>query len=250
VCQLLKTKFGKTQFILTTHDTVWLQFMRTEHLIQGSVSFGGWTVDSGPQVWDERDVWEQIDEKLKKLDVAGAAATLRRYLEYISTILADNLRARTEYHANGQYDLGDLWPAVIRAWKERLQEAKDSAVSWKQNVAEVELMQKDANKKIGETQSENWMINKAVHYNQWANLQPKEFATVAAAFQSLLKSMQCTKPACLEFLSVSPVKGEKESLRCGCGGRIINLKLSKGKVVQAPQSAGGPSKRSAQGQLL
>ena len=33
VCQLLKTKFGKTQFILTTHDAVWLQFMRTENLI-------------------------------------------------------------------------------------------------------------------------------------------------------------------------------------------------------------------------
>jgi len=62
VCQLLKTKFGKTQFILTTHDPVWLQFMRTEHLIQGSISFGGWTVDSGPQVWNEDDAWKQIDD--------------------------------------------------------------------------------------------------------------------------------------------------------------------------------------------
>jgi hypothetical protein len=92
---------------------------------------------------------------------------LRRYLEYISTILADNLRARIEYHANGQYDLGDLWPGVVRAWKERLQEAKASAVSWKKDVAEIEAMQKDANQKIADTQSENWMINKAVHYNQW-----------------------------------------------------------------------------------
>ena len=69
VCQLLKTKFGKTQFILTTHDPVWLQFMRTEHLIQGSISFGGWTVDSGPQVWSEEDVWKQIEDKLKHSDV-------------------------------------------------------------------------------------------------------------------------------------------------------------------------------------
>jgi hypothetical protein len=37
-------------------------------------------------------------------------------------------------------------------------------------------MQKDAKQKIADTHSENWMINKAVHYNQWANLQPKEFA--------------------------------------------------------------------------
>lgn len=248
VCQLLKTKFGKTQFILTTHDAVWLQFMRTEHLIQGSVSFGGWTVDSGPQVWSEEEAWKQIEDRLKKLDVAGAAATLRRYLEYISTILADNLRARMEYHANGQYDLGDLWPAVVRAWKDRLQEAKASAVSWKKGIAEIETMQKDANQKIADTQTENWMINKAVHYNQWANLQPKEFAAVASAFHALLTSMQCTD--CLEFLSVTPLKGDKESLRCGCGAKNLNLKLSKGKVVQAPQNVTQPGKRSAQGQLL
>jgi hypothetical protein len=116
--------------------------MRTEHLIQGSVSFGGGTVDSGPQVWSEGDVWKQIEDKLKRSDVPGAAQTLRRYLEYISTILADNMRARIEYHSNGQYDLGDLWPAIVRAWKDRLQEAKASAVSWKKDVAKVGAMQK------------------------------------------------------------------------------------------------------------
>jgi hypothetical protein len=69
VCSLLKTRFPKTQFILTTHDPVWLQFMRTENLIQGNISFGGWTVESGPQVWTEDDVWKQIDDKLAKSDV-------------------------------------------------------------------------------------------------------------------------------------------------------------------------------------
>ena len=43
----------------------------------------------------------------------------------------------------------------------------------------------DAKQKIAATQSENWMINKAVHYNQWANLQPKEFAAVATSFPSV-----------------------------------------------------------------
>jgi hypothetical protein len=250
VCQLLKAKFPKTQFILTTHDPVWLQFMRTEHLIQGSMSFGGWTVDSGPQVWNEDDVWKQIEDKLKRSDVSGAAQTLRRSLEYISTILADNLRARIEYHANGQYDLGDLWPAVVRAWKDRLQEAKDSAVSWKKGVAEIEEIQKDTKKRVADTQSENWMINKAVHYNQWANLQPKEFAAVAVAFQAFLKSMQCAEESCLEFLHVSPMKGDKETLRCGCGGRILNLKISKGKVVEGPQGKESSGKGGRQGRLL
>ena len=168
-------------------------------------------------------MWKQIDDKLKHSDIAGAAATLRRYLEYISTILADHLRARVEYHGNGHYELGDLWPAVIRAWKERLQEAKDAAVSWKKGVSEIEAIQKDANKKIAATQSEQWMINKAVHYNDWANLQPKEFVAVAEAFHAFLKSMQCTNSGCAEFLHVSPPKGDKEALRCGCGSTSLNL---------------------------
>ena len=224
VCSMLKNHFPKTQFILTTHDPVWLQFMRTEGLIHDSISFGGWTVEAGPQVWNEGDVWKQIDDQLAKSDVSGAAGTLRRYLEFISTTIADNLHAKVEYHANGHYDLGDLWPAVIQAWKARLQEAKDSAVSWGANTAAVEAMQADSKKKIAETQSEQWMINKAVHYNGWVTLQPKEFATVAAAFQAFLEAMQCKSATCSGFLYVSPLKGEREALRCGCGHNNYNLK--------------------------
>ena len=225
VCSLLKTKFPKTQFILTTHDPVWLQFMRTENLIQGSASFGGWTVESGPQVWKEGDVWQQIGEKLAKNDVTGAAGTLRRYLEYISTILADNLHAPVQYHANGQYELGDLWPAVIQAWKARLKEAKDSVASWKADPAAIDARIAEASEKIADTQSEQWMINKSVHYNAWASLQPTEFAEVAASFQAFLKTMQCPNAVCSEFLCVTPMKGEREALRCGCGQANINLNI-------------------------
>ena len=225
VCSLLKTHFPKTQFILTTHDPVWLQFMRTENLIQGNISFGGWSVETGPQVWKEGDVWKQIDDKLAKNDVAGAAATLRRYLEFISTILADNLHAKVEYHANGHYDLGDLWPGVVQAWKARLQEAKTAAVSWGAPTTDIEAAQMEANQRIADMQSEQWMINKAVHYNEWHNLLPQEFRKVADAYRAFLKSMQCASAACGEFLCVSPARGrEREALRCGCGTKSLNLK--------------------------
>ena len=223
VCTLLKQKFPKTQFILTTHDPVWLKFMETEKLIQGSISFGGWTVNSGPQVWKEDDVWKQIDDKLAKVDVPGAAATLRRYLELVSTILADNLRARVEFHGNGQYNLGDLRPGVLTAWKAQLQEAPGLRCLLGKEVKIAEASQTDAKQKVAATKSEEWMINKAVHFNAWAALQPKEFAAVAAAFQALLKSMQCTNPKCGEFVCVSPMMGDREALRCGCGTTNINL---------------------------
>jgi len=38
-----------------------------------------------------------------------------------------------------------------------------------------------------------------------------------------LKSMQCTNPKCGEFFCVSPIKGDKEALRCGCGATNLNL---------------------------
>jgi hypothetical protein len=68
------------------------------------------------------------------------------------------------------------------------------------------------------------MINKAVHYNKWATFHPEEFACVATAFKTLLKSMQCSNAPCSAFLYVSPPKGELEALRCPCGRHNYNLK--------------------------
>ncbi len=58
VCTLLKREFPKTQFIMTTHDPIWLRHMRTEGLTGGrsAVQFRNWSVDEGPTRWDERDV--------------------------------------------------------------------------------------------------------------------------------------------------------------------------------------------------
>ncbi|UPK20636.1 hypothetical protein [Bradyrhizobium sp. 131] len=223
VCALLKQKFPNTQFVLTTHDGVWLKFMQSEKLVQSTLSFGGWTVDSGPQVWNEGHVWTQIQKHLANDNVFLAAGTLRRYLEFTSTILADNLRARIEYHGNGQYDLGDLWPGVLAAWKARLKEARDSASSWGKNIQDAEALQIESKKRVAATKSEEWMINKAVHYNAWADLQSKEFAAVVSSFQQLLQLMQCPNTDCGEFLCVSPIKGDKEVLRCSCSAVSLNL---------------------------
>ena len=56
VCRLLKTEFPNTQFILTTHDQTWLQFMRSEKLIKKSLLFRSWDVRTGPRIWDGADI--------------------------------------------------------------------------------------------------------------------------------------------------------------------------------------------------
>ena len=71
VCALLKAKFPNTQFVMTTHDPIWLRHMRTEGIIKGrsAVQFRTWSVDIGPTRWDERDVWTEIDDYLKENNV-------------------------------------------------------------------------------------------------------------------------------------------------------------------------------------
>ena len=52
VCTLLKGEFPNTQFIMTTHDPIWLRHMRTEGIIGGRVQFRNWSVNHGPTRWD------------------------------------------------------------------------------------------------------------------------------------------------------------------------------------------------------
>ena len=192
VCRLLKTKFPKTQFILTTHDRVWLQYMRTENLIQKSQTFGSWNVESGPRIWDDQDIWTEIEAELNKNDVVRAAGLLRHYLEYIATILADNLRVRIEFRSDARYDLGVLLPPVLKAWSQYLESGKKAAEHWGNTAKKDELQEMKAQAKvlIASANTEFWSINPSVHFNEWANLDKSEFQTVVNVFNKLLEQMR------------------------------------------------------------
>lgn len=72
-------------------------------------------------------------------------------------------------------------------------------------------------------QSEQWVINKAVHFNKWARFTKAEFREVVEAFKLLLAELRC--PSCESWLYVTPRKGNPENLRCDCGGVMVNLKV-------------------------
>lgn len=226
VCRLLKKEFPNTQFILTTHDRVWLQYMKTENLISASQSFGGWTVDSGPRVWDDHDIWPEIQNELAKDDVAKAAWLLRRYLEYTAFILSDYLRARIEFRGDGHYDLGDLMPHVLKRWRTLLEDGEKSAIKWQLEEEKTTLagMRATAKDLIAKTNTKQWAINPSVHFNEWANLRAHEFQEVVDAFRTLLERLRCENLACMSYIYVSPRKGQPEELRCNCGTTAINLK--------------------------
>ena len=226
VCRLLKSSFPDTQFILTTHDRVWLQYMKTEGLIKRSQIFSGWSVELGPRIWDDHDIWAEIQQELDKHDVAKAAWLLRRYLEYIATVLADNLRAPVEFRGDARYDLGDLLPAVLKQWKSRLEKGIKSATKWGHDEAKEALISKlaEAKRLMENSNAEQWAINPSVHFNEWQNFTDAEFKEVVASFEALLEHIRCSNPKCGVYPYLTPRKGSSDALRCNCQEININLK--------------------------
>jgi len=229
VCALLREVFPDTQFIFTTHDEIWLRHMKSEGLIKGRnfAHFRTWTVDLGPTEWDDRDVWTEIEDYLAKNDVRGAAALLRHYLEHFSKEACDRLRANVEFRGDAQFMLGDLLPNATSTLGSLLKKAKSVANSWNQKdvverITAIEAAFSEAKVRTG---YDNWQVNTAVHFNEWADLKREDFGPVVSAFREFTSSYACD--TCGEMYSVSPERGKKEALRCGCGKLNLNL-LEKG----------------------
>jgi recombinational DNA repair ATPase RecF len=85
-CKLLKAYFPDTQFVITTHDRLWAEQMKSAGLVTGktSLAFHGWSIDTGPVAEANKDVWDDIAAELAKGNVGDAAGALRRHLEYES----------------------------------------------------------------------------------------------------------------------------------------------------------------------
>jgi hypothetical protein len=128
----LGTHFPDTQFVITTHDRLWAEQMRSAGLVTAktSLAFHSWTVDTGPLVESNVEIWDEVAAALAKGKVEAAAAGLRHHLEYASRHLADHLGARPVFRADGNYELGELLPSVLSRMKELCGKAADAAQSW------------------------------------------------------------------------------------------------------------------------
>ncbi len=228
-CRLLKTRFPDTQFIITTHDKVWAKQMQTEGLVdsKGGVAFHSWSLQTGPIVEEVVGVWEKVDADIAKNDIDTAAARLRRHLEYIAGELADRLGAKPVYRGDYSYDLGDLLPAVIGRYGELLRLAAKAANAWNDDDAKaaVETIKAAWSQALAKYGGENWVINKAIHYNEWVDFSKPEFRDVVDAFKTLLMQLRCPNAGCESWLYVTPRKGDPEALRCPCGAVNVNLRV-------------------------
>jgi hypothetical protein len=224
-CKLLKTHFPDTQFIITTHDRLWAEQMKSAGLVTGkrSLAFHSWTIDTGPLVESNQEIWAEIAASLAKGKVEAAAAALRHHLEYVSRLLADQLGAAIPFRADSNYELGELLPNILGRMKDLYGKAANAAQSWGNTAAKVTVTKRktalsDSN---GAANVEQWAVNKALHYNEWAHFGKKDFEPVVAAFKDLLGCFRCE--SCDAWLYVTP-RTNPESLRCSCNAISLNLK--------------------------
>jgi hypothetical protein len=224
-CKLLKTQFPNTQFVITTHDRLWAEQMKSAGLVTGktSICFHSWTIDTGPLVESNEEIWQEIGKALGKGKVEGAAAALRHHLEFVSRLLADQLGASPQFRSDGNYELGELLPSVLKRIKELYGRAADAAQSWGNAAArDAAATRKEALAASNATVSvDQWAVNKAVHYNEWANFGRKDFEPVVTAFKELIERFQC--PDCHSLIYVTPARGPPEALRCNCAAVNLNL---------------------------
>jgi hypothetical protein len=169
-------------------------------------------------------VWTEIDDHLKKSDVRAAAALLRHYLEYASAELCHRLRAPVEFRGDAQYQLGELLPAAIRHMRKLFGRAKEDANSWNQKgvIDQVATRESGFDILAKTTNTEQWQVNVAVHFNSRDNLGKEDFEPVVRAFRNLIDGFTCSD--CTEYLRVSPERETPESVRCECGKTNINLR--------------------------
>ena len=226
-CKLLRTHFPETQFVITTHDRLWAEQMRSAGLVTSktSVVFHSWTIDSGPLVESNLAIWEEIAAALAKGKVEAAAAALRHHLEYVSRLMADQIGATPAIQGRRQ----------LRARRADAERTEPHEGSVRQGHRRRPLLGKHHRQggcgqpkspccphPAAPTNVERWAVNKAVHYNEWANFGKKDFEPVVTAFKELLGCFSCEK--CESWFYVTPRGANPDSLRCACNAVNLNLK--------------------------
>lgn len=238
LCRVLGDVFQDFQIIIATHDKTWHQQLLREGIVNkdGTIEFLNWHIATGPTINSKNDIWEEIVEDLDKNNVPAAAAKLRRWGEMYFSEVCANLGAKVIFRQDGRWDLGELFHPAISAWKDLNRKTMKAEISWGANEKSKAL--DDLNKMfttaITRLQSEQWIINSSVHYNDWANnLSKQDFQDVATAFRDLTSFFECEK--CGGLLSLDR-HIEPQTVRCQCTNISWNLQVASKESQKAAEN--------------
>lgn len=225
LCRILKQDCQNRQFLITTHDRDWAAQLKSEGVVTSSstVEFCNWSLNGGPRVVDEPDIWNAIAQDLDRNDVPSAAARLRRGSEQFYSEMCDRLQAEVRYHISGRWELGELMSAANGRYRKLITKAKQAAQSWN-NRAEMDrlsVLESVHGQIYSRTQLEQAIINANVHYNVWHSCSRRDFEPVVSAFHDLYDHFHCDQ--CNSVVYIVKNGMNEEAVKCACGAIQWNL---------------------------
>ncbi len=238
ISRLLKSKFPNTQFIITTHDRVWGIQMKSEGLVRNLQSFVDWTIAKGPSIISEQNVWSEVEEALLSNEVLQAFKLVQYYLTQVSSILAENLRVRTEYKRDIDYQVGDILFSTLETWAEILGSGISVAATWGRIDTEAIIQAKLKEARALSTRFKRAWQKAGIfeHSANWDDSKTDELRDLAKTARLLLEHIRCNNDRCGGLPYLYPRSGTPEQLRCDCGRININLKS---KLSKAKTNTGG-----------
>jgi len=224
---MLSSKFGNRQFLITTHDRNWMSELKSGGIVNAEniIHFYDWDIDQGPHINFRPDMWNRINEDLDRNDVPEAAAKLRHGSEDFFRTVCGMLEVPVVFKENYKWELGELQLPAMDRYKYLIKRAIMSAESWdKQDVIEKTRVFDSVRSSVyGRTYAEQWLVNESLHYNNWGTFSPIDFRPVVDAFHDLFDLFYCHNRNCRGILRVEKEDRKITSLRCPCGEINWNL---------------------------
>lgn len=123
ICKLLLEEFRNYQLIITTHDEIWYEQLRSHQRARGvegkfvNLKIIRWDAETGPVIEPHKPRWDKIQEKIRSSDKQGAGNEGRAYLEWLLKKICEVTVAPVPYKTSGYTTADLLVPAKKRASK-------------------------------------------------------------------------------------------------------------------------------------
>jgi hypothetical protein len=168
--EYLLTNFKDWQIILTTHDRLWLNQLRSSFRRNGhqfkEIEIYKWDFNTGLNIFEQNFKTQNssLNIAIETKDNQLIASQTGLFLEFICNILSMKLNISIQRKIEDKYTIGDLWPGILKHFKKS---------KLNQNVLEIDKLLHIRNL-FG------------AHYNEWAislsNTEVNKFASLVNDF--------------------------------------------------------------------